>query len=990
MNAEEIFFGAVARPPAERAAFIAAACAGDEPLQRRIESLLHAYENPASFLSTSPFITAPTEDEPGSERLGAVIGPYKLIEELGEGGMGTVYKAQQTEPVQRLVALKVIKPGMDSKQVLARFEAERQALALMDHANIAKVLDAGATPGGLPYFVMELVKGVPITDYCDKNRLGLEQRLKLFIDVCRAIQHAHHKAIIHRDIKPFNVLVTLHDGEAVVKVIDFGIAKAMAQRLTDKTVFTSVGQMIGTPAYMSPEQAETSRLDIDTRSDVYSLGVLLYELLTGTTPIETSRLREANYAEIQRLICEEPAPWPNNRLSALGDTATEFAARRGLDVKRLSKILAGDPGQIVMKALDKDRSRRYDTPGNLIEDIERYLHHEPILARPPSPAYKLKKFLQRNRATVSMVAGMLAALLIGSGVAIWQAVHATRAAASEKKSKEVAQKREAETEATLDFVINFVFAAARPQGTDGGLGHDVTLRKAVEAAVPYVATKFADQPLVEARLRQALGMSFSFLGDYRQAAQQDQRARELYIQHLGPYHEYTLIAANNLASAYEYLGRYSDAMRLRQETLALEKASLGPKHRLTMGGMHNLALSYGMLGRYDEARQLHEETLQLRRSNLGPNDPDTFHSMMGLAMALDKLGQHEESLKLHQDTLALRQAYLGPDHRDTLRSMAQVGRSYAALGRHDDAVMHLKEVLSLQQTKLGANHPDTLWTMDFLAKSYLQLNRRNDSIKLEEDTLELRKLNLGPEHPDTLWSMNGLASCYLLVGRNEAALKLYEKALDLHKAQPEPDYVGTLKVMHNLAVLYSAVNREEDALKLREDTLAMRKTKFGADHLDTLLEMWAVADSLYKLHRTEKAVPIIDECIRLSSGKKVNPRLIPGVFAIRIEHFRMLKDSAGCRQTAEMWEKLNRTDADSSQRAAYWRAMTAAIIPKDPNITEADSSRLAKEEADQAMAWLKLAVANGLKDTSMIKGSDIFDVLRDREDFKKLLAEIKN
>jgi serine/threonine protein kinase/WD40 repeat protein len=401
MNAEDIFHKALAQLPADRAAFVASACAGDEPLQRRVKALLYAHENPAGFLAMRPFIDAPTKDEPGSERLGSVIGPYKLIEELGEGGMGTVYMAQQTQPVKRLVALKVIKPGMDSKQVLARFEAERQALALMDHANIAKVLDAGATPGGLPYFVMELVKGIPITEFCDKSRLPVEQRLKLFCDVCRAIQHAHHKAIIHRDIKPSNVLVTLLDGVPVVKVIDFGVAKAMAQKLTEKTLFTSHGQMIGTPAYMSPEQAEMSRLEIDTRSDVYSLGVLLYEILTGATPLEAKRMRDLGYSEVQRLICEEDLPWPKERLLSLGDSAAIAAENRKLDVTGLSRLLTGDLGCIVMKALEKDRNRRYATPAEFVDDIERYLRRERVLARPPSVAYKLTTIARRTQASFS-------------------------------------------------------------------------------------------------------------------------------------------------------------------------------------------------------------------------------------------------------------------------------------------------------------------------------------------------------------------------------------------------------------------------------------------------------------------------------------------------------------------------------------------------------------------------------------------------------------
>ncbi len=361
------------------------------------------------------------------ERHGSVIGPYKLLQQIGEGGFGAVYMAEQEKPVRRRVALKIIKPGMDTSQVIARFESERQALALMDHPNIARVLDAGATESGHPYFVMELVKGIPITEFCDKNHLVPEARLKLFLDVCHAIQHAHHKGIIHRDIKPSNVLATLQDGVPVVKVIDFGVAKATVQKLTEMTLFTAYGQMIGTPAYMSPEQAEMSGLDIDTRSDIYSLGVLLYELLTGTTPLDARRLRQAGYVEVQRLIREDEPPRPSTRLSSLGDSATALAGNRGLDLKGLVQVLAGDIDCVVMKALEKDRNRRYPTPDSFADDVDRFLRNEMVLARPPSTVYRLTKLAKRNRAAVLTAAVVAAALLAGTAAATWQAVRATRA-----------------------------------------------------------------------------------------------------------------------------------------------------------------------------------------------------------------------------------------------------------------------------------------------------------------------------------------------------------------------------------------------------------------------------------------------------------------------------------------------------------------------------------------------------------------------------------
>jgi serine/threonine protein kinase len=427
-RAKAIFLAAVEEHAPERwPDFLEQACAGDVGLRAEVRNLLRAHAELGTFDEPSQSDLAPTVDHVLGTLPGTSVGPYKRLEQIGEGGFGVVFLAEQEFPVRRTVALKVLKPGMDSALVLARFEAERQALALMDHPNIAKVLDAGADELGRPYFVMELVKGVSITEFCDRNRLPPGARLELFLDVCRAIQHAHHKGVVHRDIKPTNVLVTLHDGVPVVKVIDFGVAKAMGQRLTERTLFTAHGQMIGTPAYMSPEQAEMSGLDTDTRSDVYALGVLLYELLTGTTPLEDRRLQEVGYAELQRLIREEEAPRPSARLSSLGASAAVLAGNRGLDARRLARLLAGDLDWVVLKALNKDRNRRYDTPGQIAEDVQRFLRGEVILARPPSTVDRVMKFARRHRAGVLTGFAVAAAVLAGAAVATWQAVVATRA-----------------------------------------------------------------------------------------------------------------------------------------------------------------------------------------------------------------------------------------------------------------------------------------------------------------------------------------------------------------------------------------------------------------------------------------------------------------------------------------------------------------------------------------------------------------------------------
>jgi serine/threonine protein kinase len=515
MTEREICLAALhQRDPAERATFLDRACGADRALRSRIEDLLRQNEQRGSFpeqrseggAGTGAFVPEP-EDEAAavpSEESGTVIGSYKLIQQIGEGGMGTVWMAQQQEPVKRLVALKVIKPGMDSRQVLARFEAERQALALMDHPHIAKVLDAGSTPAGRPYFVMELVKGMPLTQYCDEHRLTPKERLELFIPVAQAIQHAHQKGIIHRDLKPSNVLVAQYDGKPVPKVIDFGLAKAMGQQLTDKTLVTGFGVVVGTPEYMSPEQAELNQLDIDTRSDIYSLGVLLYELLTGSTPLERKRLKEAAILEVLRRIREEEPPRPSARLSSTQELPA-VAARRGLEPKKLSGLVRGELDWIVMKCLEKDRNRRYENASGLARDLQRYLAGEPVQAVPPRVGYRLRKFARKYRAALTTAAALLLLLMAGAAVSTWQAVRATQAEAQ-------ARQRLAQIEKSNEILM-LIFADLDIRKAK--LGDEplaaVLARRLVEAAAQLEGEAVGD-PLVVAGLQDRLGETLLTLG----------------------------------------------------------------------------------------------------------------------------------------------------------------------------------------------------------------------------------------------------------------------------------------------------------------------------------------------------------------------------------------------------------------------------------------------------------------------------------------------
>ena len=919
MNELEVFTAALElTESAARSRFLDEACGGRLKLRTRIEALLQNVTEGSRYLeSHAENMLQVAFDGLITERPGTQIGPYKLLEQIGTGGMGAVYVAEQKEPVRRKVALKVIKPGMDTRQVVARFEAERQALAMMNHPNIAKVLDAGATDAGRPYFVMELVKGAPITEFCDQQKLDTRERLQLFITVCHAVQHAHHKGLIHRDIKPSNVLVEVHDVTPVAKVIDFGVAKAIGQSLTEKTLHTGFGEMVGTPMYMSPEQAGQSSIDVDTRSDIYSLGVLLYEILTGHTPFERDTLREAGFDEMRRMIREVDPPRPSARVRTLAAKARSTVSEcRQIDPRKFSQQLRGELDWIVMKALEKDRNRRYETANGFAADVQRYLNDESVLACPPSGWYRLRKFARRNKGPVLAATLVLLALVggvIGTTIGLFQADEAHResvkqrqlAEANEQKAlaaAETAQTRESETRAVLAFVQDKIFAAARPEDQDGGLGAEVTLRKAVEAALPFVVTSFPDQPLIEARLRITLGKSFAYLGDAEIAAVQFEAARELYTQHRGGDDHATINSMHNLANSYAALGRRADALKLREETLTLMKAKLGPDHPDTLISMGNLANSYAHHGRHADALKLNEETLALMKAKLGPNHPDTLAIMGNLVNRYFDLGRYSDALKLNEETLALMKAKLGPDHPDTLKCMSSLAVSYAVGGRPAEALLLFEETLALQKAKLGPNHPDTLASMGNLAKSYADGGRPAEALLLFEETLALMNAKLGPDHPDTLMSMGD------------------------------------------------------------------------------------VAESLVNLDRSAEAVPIIDECVRRAAGKIIDPGLISGLLNLRLRHFEKIKDSAGCLETADKWEGLKRADTESLYNSACCRSVCAAVI-RDTDATPAGHVK-AKEQADQAMAWLKQAVAAGLNDAAPIKHDQDLAALRDREDFRKLLTEL--
>ncbi|HKI21771.1 MAG TPA: serine/threonine-protein kinase, partial [Isosphaeraceae bacterium] len=753
--------------------------------------------------------------------------------------------------------LKIVKLGMDSEQVIARFEAERQALAMMDHPNIAKVLDAGATATGRPFFVMELVHGVPITEYCDRNQITPRERLELFVPVCQAIQHAHQKGIIHRDIKPSNVLVTLYDGRPVPKVIDFGIAKATDQRLTDRTMFTQFGSIVGTLEYSSPEQAEMSALGVDTRSDIYSLGVLLYELLTGTTPLEHQKLMGTAYAEILRRIREEEPPKPSTRLSELKDLLPSISAQRKTEPSRLPRLLRGELDWIVMKALEKDRTRRYETPSGFARDIQRHLEGDAVEACPPAASYRLRKFAGKHRVAMATVAGFAALLVLGATISTWQAILARRAETRAMAESEKARRAEAEAKVVLSFFADRVLAAARPEGQEGGLGKDVTVRRAVDAAEPKIAAAFPDQPIVEASVRSVLGTTYHYLGEPALALAQHERALELRNAELGPDHPDTLSSQNTLGLAYQTAGRLDRAIPLLRRTLATRAAKLGREHPDTLTSAKNLGLAFRDAGQWDQAIPLFERTLAVEMARLGPDDPNTLLTQNNLALTYRDDGEWDRAIALFEQTLATRTAKLGVDHPDTLLTQHNLAMAYREAGRWDRAIPLFERTLAAQTARLGPDHPNTLLTQNNLAPAYQAVGQIDRAIALLEQTLAGRTTKLGADHPSTFTTQNNLALAFQGAGQIDRAIALFERTLTARIAKLGTEHPSTLTTRSDLANAYHAKGDFSRAESLLRDVLAARKKKLGAEHPDVARTLSALGQNLLEQRRSAEAEPLL-------------------------------------------------------------------------------------------------------------------------------------
>jgi eukaryotic-like serine/threonine-protein kinase len=757
------------------------------------------------------------------------IGPYRLLQRVGEGGMGEVWLAEQTSPIHRTVALKLIKAGMDTHAVVARFESERQALALMDHPNIARVFDAASTPEGRPYFVMEYVPGLPITEYCDKHRLSVKERLELFMQVCDGVQHAHQKAIIHRDLKPSNVLVVLQDNKAVPKIIDFGLAKANAQSLTDKTMFTELGVRVGTPEYMSPEQADLREQNIDTRTDVYSLGVIFYELLVGVLPFEMKQLRAEGLEAVLRVIREQEPAKPSTKIRSMGEKTNTAAENRREEPRSFARRLQGELDWITLKALEKDRTRRYGSPSEFASDIQRHLRHEAVLAGPPSAAYRASKFVRRHRFGVAAAAAAVVILIAFAAAMTVQARRIARERDRANREAEVSQR-------VSDFMTN-MFKVSDPSESRG---NTITAREILDKASKNVESGLAQEPEVQAQMMYTMASVYEGLGLFRTAESLAAKSRELRQRILGADNPATLKSLAMEASVLANESRYPESEKLRREVLEDSRRVFGPESKETVREESALARVLNDQGRYADAEKINREALEIAMRKFGVEDPATRFVMRSLATDLGYQNKFSEAEPIGRELLAIQRRVLGSDHPDTLAAENDLAATLLRDKKQAEAEVLFRDVVETRRRVQGLDHPYTLMAMGNLALTLNNEKRYEDAEKLYRETLEIKRQNLGPEHRSTVVTESNLADTLIQENKYPEAEKLLREALEIERRTLGPQQYDTLSSMGALGQLLMKEKRYAEAEKLNREQLEGMKRSLGPDHED-------VADSAYSL-----------------------------------------------------------------------------------------------------------------------------------------------
>jgi serine/threonine protein kinase len=930
------------------------------------------------------------------------IGPYILIKKLGEGGMGQVWLAEQTVPVKRQVALKLIKGGMYDSAVMQRFESERQSLAVMNHPAIAKVFDAGSTKVGQPYFVMEFVDGPPITRYCDNKKLKIRERLELFIKVCEGVQHAHQKAVIHRDLKPSNVLVVEVDGKPVPRIIDFGIAKAISsQPGADQTLFTQMGALVGTPGFMSPEQADPNVSDVDTRTDVYSLGVLLYVMLTGMLPFDLDGGKKKPIDEVLRQLREEDPPSPSSKVSTERDTATAAAAGRGTEPGQLAKLLRGDLDWITMKAVEKDRARRYGSPSELAADIERYLEHLPVVARPASAGYRIKMYALRHRVGVGVAVGAAAMLV---AFAVMQAVELRR----------ITRERD-----RANRITGFMTGMFKVSDPSEARGNSITAREILDKASSDIDTGLAQDPELQARLMYTMGNVYLSLGLDSRAQSLLERAMDIQQRSLGPEQMETLETAASLANAMRFQGHYPDAEKLERRTLEIQRHTLGMQHRDTLNTTGDLAATLYSEGHFPEAEKLQRDTLELRRRLLGPQHPETLASMRDLSVTFRKQGHFSDAEQLQREALDIQLRILGPDHPDTLRTMNSLANTILQEAHFPEADKLYRQVLETQRKVHGPEHPDTLTAMGNLANALSEEGHFAEAVKLQRETLEIDSRVLGPEHPQTLRAMENLSFSLGNDNRLAEAEKMQREIIAIGRRVLGPEHTEVLGTMNGLESTLQRQGRFAEAEKLERETLETERRALGPQHPDTLESMNNLGDTLQSEGHYAEAEKLQRETLKIVSQvfgpTHPNTLSVMAVLGETLEKAGQYAEAEKLqRETLENVRRIFGADSpqtlDALQALAICLSYEKRYNEAKPLFAEAvqTATRINRHEGvsgawysaacgaalaghtDDALEDLRQAIDAGYSDADRMAGDEELKSLRGKAQFKALVAEAHN